>query len=113
MKILFIGGTGTISSAITRQLLQKGEDLYLLNRGNRNERLPEKAKVILCDINNEKVKKAVPGFVPSIQAEEGLRKTLDFIMSHPEYQVEDPDFDVWCDRVIQVLEQAKASFSMK
>lgn len=339
MKILFIGGTGTISSSITRQLLQKGEELYLLNRGNRNERLPENAKVILCDINNEeqakkalegmtfdvvcdfigfvkeqverdyrlfcgktkqfvyissasayhkpvkdyritegttlanpyweysrnkiaceeyllkmyretgfpvtiirpshtydersvpvgihgdkgswqvvkrikegkqviihgdgtslwtitsnedfakafigllgnphalgeafqitneesltwnqiyqiiadyfqvpfkpyyvasrfladlgpydfeggllgdkantvvfdnaKVKKAVPGFVPSIRAEEGLRRTLDFIMSHPEYQVEDPDFDVWCDRVIQVLEQAKASFSVK
>ena len=48
MKILFIGGTGTISSAITRQLLQKGEDLYLLNRGNRNDKLSEKAKVILC-----------------------------------------------------------------
>ena len=39
MKALFIGGTGTISSAITKQLLEKGCELYLLNRGNRNEAL--------------------------------------------------------------------------
>ena len=32
MKALFIGGTGTISSAITRQLAAQGCELYLLNR---------------------------------------------------------------------------------
>ena len=36
MKILIIGGTGTISSAITRQLAAEGHDLWLLNRGNRS-----------------------------------------------------------------------------
>ena len=40
MKALFIGGTGTISSAITRQLAAQGAELYLLNRGNRSERVP-------------------------------------------------------------------------
>ena len=30
-----IGGTGTISSAITRQLAAAGHDLWLLNRGTR------------------------------------------------------------------------------
>ena len=30
MKILIIGGTGTISSAITRQLSEAGHDLWLL-----------------------------------------------------------------------------------
>ena len=35
MKILMIGGTGTISSAITRQLAAAGHDLWLLNRGTR------------------------------------------------------------------------------
>lgn len=29
MKILIIGGTGTISSAITRQLAAEGHDLWL------------------------------------------------------------------------------------
>ncbi|GJM70995.1 hypothetical protein HMSSN036_32110 [Paenibacillus macerans] len=40
MKALFIGGTGTISSAITRQLAEQGCELYLLNRGSRNGDLP-------------------------------------------------------------------------
>ena len=36
MKALFIGGTGTISMAITRQLAANPDwELYLLNRGTR------------------------------------------------------------------------------
>lgn len=53
MKALFIGGTGTISMAITRQLAEKGCELYLLNRGTRTGELPENVKVINADINNE------------------------------------------------------------
>ena len=53
MKILFIGGTGTISMAITRLLAKQGHELYLLNRGNRNEALPEGVKTITADISNE------------------------------------------------------------
>ncbi len=53
MKVLLIGGTGTISSAITRLLVKKGYDTYLLNRGNRNDTLPEGVKTICADINNE------------------------------------------------------------
>ena len=53
MKILLIGGTGTISGAIAKLLAQRGDDLTLLNRGNRAEDVPAGAKVICCDINNE------------------------------------------------------------
>ncbi|MBR3399850.1 MAG: NAD-dependent epimerase/dehydratase family protein, partial [Prevotella sp.] len=53
MRILFIGGTGTISSAITRLVAQQGHELYLLNRGNRNEGLPENVKTIVADVENE------------------------------------------------------------
>ncbi|WP_303788197.1 SDR family oxidoreductase [Ruminococcus flavefaciens] len=53
MKILFIGGTGTISMAITRLLAQQGHELYLLNRGNRNTDLPENVRTIIADISNE------------------------------------------------------------
>jgi len=35
MKILFIGGTGNISAACTRRVLEKGYDLYHFNRGGR------------------------------------------------------------------------------
>ncbi|ASA24756.1 SDR family oxidoreductase [Paenibacillus donghaensis] len=53
MKALFIGGTGTISSAITRQLLEQGHELYLLNRGTRNQELPQGARLLQGDINDE------------------------------------------------------------
>lgn len=53
MKILFIGGTGTISMAITKLLAAQGHELYLLNRGNRNDDLPEGIKFITTDINDE------------------------------------------------------------
>ena len=54
MKALFIGGTGTISMAITRLLAGKPEwELYLLNRGNRKETLPQGVKTIEADINDE------------------------------------------------------------
>ncbi len=54
LKALFIGGTGTISTAITRQLAKDDRwELYLLNRGTRSDILPENVKVIVADVNNE------------------------------------------------------------
>ena len=52
MKILLIGGTGTISSAITRQLAVSGHDLWLLNRGTRKNEVPASVKQVICDIND-------------------------------------------------------------
>ena len=52
MKILLIGGTGTISSAITRQLAASGHDLWLLNRGTRKNEVPASVKQVICDIND-------------------------------------------------------------
>ncbi|MBQ0036914.1 MAG: SDR family oxidoreductase [Firmicutes bacterium] len=57
MKVLFIGGTGTISMAITRELANRGDELFLLNRGNRTSELPENVKVINADINDEELVK--------------------------------------------------------
>lgn len=54
MKALFIGGTGIISTAITHRLCEMGCDLTLLNRGNNNEDMPKAAKVIKCNIHDEK-----------------------------------------------------------
>lgn len=63
MKALFIGGTGTISSAITRLVAQtEGWELYLLNRGYNNTHLPSCVKLIKADINDEHtVLKAIEG----------------------------------------------------
>ena len=54
MKVLFIGGTGTISGAITRKVAARGDELYLLNRGNRSEGMPDNVRQIRCDIGDEK-----------------------------------------------------------
>ena len=50
-KVLLIGGTGTISTAVT-QRIAKSEDweVYILNRGQRKADIPENVKVIKCDI---------------------------------------------------------------
>jgi nucleoside-diphosphate-sugar epimerase len=40
MNILIIGGTGLISTAITRQLLQRGDTVTHFNRGHTPVRLP-------------------------------------------------------------------------
>lgn len=53
MKILMIGGTGTISSAITRQLAESDNELWLLNRGTRKHEVPASVKQIIADIDDE------------------------------------------------------------
>ncbi|MBO9600036.1 MAG: SDR family oxidoreductase [Cohnella sp.] len=53
MRALFIGGTGTISSAITKQLVADGCELYLINRGTRSGTLPEGVKLLQGDIRDE------------------------------------------------------------
>ena len=63
----------------------------------------DKSNSVVFD--NSKLKKAVPGFAPSIRFEEGVRRCLDYILSHPECQVEDPEFDTWCDRIIEALDK--------
>ena len=52
MKILFIGGTGNISAACSRLAIQKGYEVYMLNRGNIVIPELKKAVSIKCDIHN-------------------------------------------------------------
>jgi len=54
MKILLIGGTGTISTAISEKLNAEGHDLWILNRGHRNNILSRNTHCIVADINDEK-----------------------------------------------------------
>ena len=51
MKVLFIGGTGNISTAASRLAVSRGFELYLLNRGKRGPEIPG-AKSICADIND-------------------------------------------------------------
>ena len=61
MKALFIGGTGTISTEISKLCVQKGWDLTLLNRGKSSDRVPEGARVLCADIHDEEAVRKVLG----------------------------------------------------
>ena len=52
LKVLFIGGTGVISSACSKLALDQGFDLHLLTRGKSIRSIPPGARVITGDINN-------------------------------------------------------------
>lgn len=52
MRVLFIGGTGIISSACSPLALESGIELYLLNRGTSHRGTPEGAKVLVGDIRD-------------------------------------------------------------
>lgn len=67
--------------------------------------LGDKAVSVVFD--NSRLKSAVPGFKATVNFDEGVRRTIEYILSHPECQVEDAEFDEWCDKVIASLEDAK------
>ncbi|GLX67964.1 SDR family oxidoreductase [Paenibacillus glycanilyticus] len=54
MKVLFIGGTGLISQAVSKLAMEEGVELYLFNRGNRDGLVPKGARTIAGDIRDPK-----------------------------------------------------------
>lgn len=53
MKVLFIGGTGVISTAVTQLCAQKDDcQLTLLNRGKTGSEMPSNVDVIQCDVRD-------------------------------------------------------------
>lgn len=71
----------------------------------RGSLIGDKANSVVFD--NEKLHRAVPGFTAAVRFDQGVRKVVDYVLSHPECQKEDPEFDQWCDKVIAALEKAK------
>ena len=67
----------------------------------------DKANTVVFD--NSKIKRAVPDFTATVRADQGIRQTIRNVLKHPELQTPDPEFDEWCDRVINALENAKNS----
>jgi nucleoside-diphosphate-sugar epimerase len=52
MRVLFIGGTGIISTASTALAAERGIDLTLLTRGHRAANLPAGVKTLAVDIDD-------------------------------------------------------------
>ena len=65
-------------------------------------------KSVSVVFDNSKLKRLVPDMRTTVPFNRGVRITLDYVLSHPECQVEDPEFDSWCDRVIAALEESKS-----
>ncbi|HEX6303422.1 MAG TPA: SDR family oxidoreductase [Anaerolineales bacterium] len=53
MKVLFIGGTGVISSACSHLAVEQGIELYLLNRGDTSRPIPPQAHLLHADIRDK------------------------------------------------------------
>lgn len=104
MKILFIGGTGTISAAISKLLILQGHDLYLLNRGSRNETLPAGVRLLLADIQDEA---KVAGLIKDLHFD----CVADFIAFVPEHLQR--DYRLFKDKTKQFIFISSASAYQK
>ena len=67
--------------------------------------LGDKAVTVCFDCT--KLKRAVPGFQATTRFDEGVRRCVEYVLAHPELQTEDPEFDIWCDKVIEAQEKAR------
>jgi hypothetical protein len=63
--------------------------------------------------DNSKLKRLVPGFTAGVRFDQGVRRTIEYVLFHKECQREDPEFDAWCDRVIAARERAVAEVRAK
>lgn len=104
MKVLFIGGTGTISQAVSELAVKKGIDLYLFNRGNNNQFAPAEAKIIEGNIRNPK------------EAEEKLKNynfdvVVDWVAFTPEHVKN--DIEIFRDKTDQYIFISSASAYQK
>ncbi len=62
MKVLFIGGTGIISSACSQLAVERGIELYLFNRGESKRPMPDGARILRGDIRDvESTRNALAG----------------------------------------------------
>jgi nucleoside-diphosphate-sugar epimerase len=78
MKILFIGGTGVISSACTDLAVARGHELFLVNRSrSKKVPLPEGATVLQADVYTEEARLA------GLLADHHFDAVVDYITYHP------------------------------
>ena len=53
MKVLIIGGTGILSTAVVDECVARGYEVTMVNRGRRVEFINKEAKLIKCDFKNK------------------------------------------------------------
>jgi nucleoside-diphosphate-sugar epimerase len=101
LRVLFIGGSGVISSACARQAAGDGIDLYVLNRGQNTTRpLPAGVHELRGDVRN-------PGSVRDAIGELEFDSVVDFVAFAPDDVRR--DIDVFRDRTRQYVFISTAS----
>lgn len=61
-SILYIGGTGTISTACVRRSVERGDEVTVLNRGGARRALPDEVRLLTADVRDiSSVREAVGG----------------------------------------------------
>jgi len=79
LKVLFIGGTGIISSACTRLAVARGMDMYLLNRSKTTTRpIPEGVRLLQGDIRE-------PASVENALGKMNFDVVVDWVAFTPEH----------------------------
>lgn len=79
MKILFIGGTGLISSACSELAVQRGQELFLLNRSaSQKYPAPEGATILQADIHADST------HLSALLAGQQFDAVVDFIAFSPD-----------------------------
>ncbi|TVQ23518.1 MAG: NAD-dependent epimerase/dehydratase family protein [Spirochaetaceae bacterium] len=77
MKVMILGGTGTISEPITRKLVERGDEVYVYNRGRRSD-APAGARVVTGDRHD------TAGFRAAMHAHAPYDCVIDMICFTPE-----------------------------
>lgn len=103
----------TIAEALGKPLnaLHVASDFLARHSGNYDftgELLGDKACAVVFD--NSKIKRFVPDFVCQVSMAEGLRKSVEYMLTHPETQTPDVEFDAWCDRISDSMRAADEAF---
>jgi nucleoside-diphosphate-sugar epimerase len=76
-NILFIGGTGIISSACSPLAIERGHNLFLLNRGRSIRGVPEGATLVQGDIRQD------PAVLAKAIVDHKIDVVVDWIAFHP------------------------------
>ena len=101
MKVLFIGGTGTISSACVELAVARGIELTLLNRGQRDYPTPTGVETLKGDIRN-------PAEVAAVLKDRTFDVVADFIAFSPEHVETDLELFRGCTRQYIFISSASA-----
>jgi nucleoside-diphosphate-sugar epimerase len=100
MKVLFIGGTGIISSACVELLVHEGVDVTLLVRGRSDRRIPPEVRVLHADMRE-------PAGVARVLGSECFDVVADFVAFTPAHI--DVDLSLFRGRTGQLIFISSAS----